>query len=158
MLAVSGPIHDIHLTVAGCGQSIALRGNRKGKFRKTNPSLETMVTSYHAIHQALRQAPPYWWKSSSNNTSSSSSSTLLLEPTTRTTLQEEPTSNHSNEETKPPPTTTRTATQKDTRPTNQTRTVPGTNPTNSNHHSASSTAPTHNTEFGSPPQHKQPPL
>ncbi|KAL7555355.1 hypothetical protein ACA910_001391 [Epithemia clementina (nom. ined.)] len=48
--------------VAGCGQSIALRGSRRGKFRKTNPSLETIATSWKSIHKALTRAPPEWWK------------------------------------------------------------------------------------------------
>mmetsp|Transcript_2833 Transcript_2833/g.3807 ORF Transcript_2833/g.3807 Transcript_2833/m.3807 type:complete len:241 (+) Transcript_2833:137-859(+) len=49
--------------VPGCGQSLALRGNRKGKgFHCTNPSLETLASSWMAIHQVLERAAPEWWK------------------------------------------------------------------------------------------------
>ena len=54
--------------VPGCGQSIALRGNRRGKFRRTNPSLETIATSWKSIHKALTRAPPEWWKEEQSET------------------------------------------------------------------------------------------
>lgn len=61
------------LPVPGCGQPIALRGSRRGKFRKTNPSLETIATSWKTIHNALSRAPPGWWKEESPAKTNSSS-------------------------------------------------------------------------------------
>ena len=58
----------LFLLVPGCGQAMTLVGNRKGKFHCTNPSLETLATSFQAIQQTLRQAPPEWWKDKEEET------------------------------------------------------------------------------------------
>ena len=54
---------------------MTLVGNRKGKFHCTNPSLETLATSFQAIQQTLRQAPPEWWKDKEEETTEHSTTT-----------------------------------------------------------------------------------
>ena len=54
---------------------MTLVGNRKGKFHCTNPSLETLATSFQAIQQTLRQAPPEWWKDKEEETTEHNATT-----------------------------------------------------------------------------------
>lgn len=54
---------------------MTLVGNRRGKFHCTNPSLETLATSFQAIQQTLQQAPPEWWKDKEQTDGSSSTTT-----------------------------------------------------------------------------------
>jgi hypothetical protein len=42
-----------------------LRGGRAGKFDKTNPQIETVVSSFASICDALNAAPDQWWKEQS---------------------------------------------------------------------------------------------
>lgn len=42
-----------------------LRGGRAGKFDKTNPQIETVVSSFASICNALNAAPDQWWKEQS---------------------------------------------------------------------------------------------
>jgi hypothetical protein len=62
-------------------------GSRKGSFLKTNPSIETVLSSFQSICKTLDRAPPQWWQqgrlgdvddddnnNDDNNSSSSSSS------------------------------------------------------------------------------------
>lgn len=45
-----------------CHLPITLRGSREGGFDKTNPQIETVVTSFRTICGALSAAPNQWWK------------------------------------------------------------------------------------------------
>jgi Zinc finger, C3HC4 type (RING finger) len=48
-----------------CALPIMLRGARAGKFDKTNPQIETVVSSFANICNALNAAPEQWWKEQS---------------------------------------------------------------------------------------------
>ena len=55
------------VTDPGCGQSYSMQTT--GSFRKINPTLETLVTSYHSMVDTLHRAPPNWWKEGSADAS-----------------------------------------------------------------------------------------
>jgi len=44
-----------------CSLPITLRGSRAGGFDKTNPQIETVVSSFRTICSALNAAPKQWW-------------------------------------------------------------------------------------------------
>ncbi|CAB9531686.1 expressed unknown protein [Seminavis robusta] len=48
--------------VKDCCLPLAMTGSRKGSFLKTNPSLETVLSSLQTICQALDKAPSQWWE------------------------------------------------------------------------------------------------
>ena len=49
-------------TVAGCGLPVSVRGSRSGSYHQINPQLQTVVTSFAKICNALNNAPVEWWK------------------------------------------------------------------------------------------------
>lgn len=47
--------------IPGCGIPLSVTGSRKGGFLKTNPSVETVLSSFQTICSALDKAPDQWW-------------------------------------------------------------------------------------------------
>ena len=45
---------------------LTIKGERDGSFRKINPSLQTVVSSWTSICRALSKAPNEWWKEADN--------------------------------------------------------------------------------------------
>jgi hypothetical protein len=48
--------------VKDCNFPITVTGERNGKFRKINPTVQTVATSWANICAALEKAPSEWWK------------------------------------------------------------------------------------------------
>jgi len=53
--------NNIEYSVPGCNLPLAMTGSRQGSFLKTNPSLETVLSSLQTICQTLDKVPPKWW-------------------------------------------------------------------------------------------------
>jgi hypothetical protein len=49
-----------HCPMEGCGLALTL--HTKGSFRKVNPTLDTLVSSFHTMVDTLSRAPDAWWK------------------------------------------------------------------------------------------------